>query len=121
MPLKNDFIRAGRFDLARAVERWGGLYELAAELGYPVASPSFAGTDWQEHVSEVAASTGLSGKQGLFELAAKTYRQRDSAAAGNSAEDPGGVRRGGRVGRGSSAARRAARSKPTPREEIDAW
>ena len=120
MPLKNDFIRAGRFDLARAVERWGGLYELAAELGYPVASPSFTGTDWQEHVSEVAASTGLSGKQGLFELAAKTYRQRDSAVAGDSAEGQGGTRRGGRAGKGT-AARRAARSKPTPREEIDAW
>lgn len=30
MPAKNAFIRAGRYDIARAVERWGGLYEVRA-------------------------------------------------------------------------------------------
>ena len=30
MPAKNDFVRAGRYDIARAVERWGGLYEVRA-------------------------------------------------------------------------------------------
>lgn len=29
MPAKNDFIRASRYDIARAVERWGGLYEVS--------------------------------------------------------------------------------------------
>lgn len=29
MPAKNDFVRAGRYDIARAVERWGGLYEVS--------------------------------------------------------------------------------------------
>lgn len=28
MPPKADFVRAGRYDIARAVERWGGLYEV---------------------------------------------------------------------------------------------
>ena len=28
LPAKNDFVRAGRYDIARAVERWGGLYEV---------------------------------------------------------------------------------------------
>ena len=43
MPVKNEFIRAGRFDLARAVERWGGLYELANELGYGSTGGSMSG------------------------------------------------------------------------------
>lgn len=29
MPLKNDFVRANRLDLAKAVERWAGLSQLA--------------------------------------------------------------------------------------------
>lgn len=76
--MKNDFVRAGRFDLARAVERWGGLFELAEELGYEVAtsSSSSSSSEWQEHISQTAASTGLSGKQGLFELASATYKRR---------------------------------------------
>ena len=32
MPAKNDFVRAGRYDIARAVERWGGLYEVRSLL-----------------------------------------------------------------------------------------
>ena len=76
MPLKNDFVRAGRFDLARAVERWGGIGELTNELGYVTASSSSSSTEWQDHVSFVASKTGLSGKQGLFELAAETYKAR---------------------------------------------
>jgi hypothetical protein len=138
MPAKNDFVRAGRYDLARAVERWGGLYEvrrlylwdtvstgclvvlmctsrpalewiatlqLASELGYAVTGSRRTGSsEWQEHISELAATTGLSGRevsglyhahvrvscqdswpivqtvnmQGLFELAAKTYAARRS-------------------------------------------
>lgn len=116
MPLKNDFIRAGRFDLARAVERWGGLYELAAELDYEVASPVFSGTEWQEHISEVAASTGLSGKQGLFELAARTYRRNSDEEQGESAA--------GRTSRSRSMGRerkRAYAEMPSVRSEIDGW
>jgi hypothetical protein len=40
MPAKNDFVRAGRWDLARAVERWGGLFELAQKLGYRTETAS---------------------------------------------------------------------------------
>ncbi len=105
MPAKNDFVRASRYDIARAVERWGGLYEvrvqhreahglfypswvhalqhgpqpcmlplhtmldafpamqLAEELGYAVETRKPGTSEWQEHISEVAASTGLSGRQ----------------------------------------------------------
>lgn len=75
MPLKNDFLRAGRNDIARAIESWGGLYSLAAELGYSTQGGRSVPTEWNQHISEVAASTGLSGKQGLFKLAAETYRR----------------------------------------------
>ena len=121
MPLKNDFVRAGRFDLARAVERWGGLYELAAELGYRVASPVFANTEWTEHVSELAAETGLSGKQGLFELAARTYKRsavENGADTKVIANEKGERRRRGKV-KPKPKGRYA--KMPTVRQEIDAW
>ncbi len=41
MPFKMDFVRANRYDLSHAVERWGGLYELAEMLGYQVCGWSF--------------------------------------------------------------------------------
>ena len=34
MPYKRDFVQANRYDLARVVERYGGLYELAEKLGF---------------------------------------------------------------------------------------
>ena len=36
MPAKVSLVKAGRHDLARAIERWGGLYELASKLEYEV-------------------------------------------------------------------------------------
>ena len=80
MPLKNDFVRANRFDIARAIEKWGGVYELAEQLGYQLAQTSqTSGTSqWQEHVSHIAQTTGLSGKQGLFEVASATYKSQNS-------------------------------------------
>jgi hypothetical protein len=42
MPLKSDFVRAGRFDLARAVEKWGGMYDVADQLGYDKIGSSSA-------------------------------------------------------------------------------
>jgi hypothetical protein len=127
MPLKNDFIRAGRFDLARAVERWGGLYELADELGYSVASPVFASTEWRDHVSELAAETGLSGKQGLFELAAQTYTKRDTSSSSSSGSGSSGEENGSGSSSSKTGRRRSKDAKgryaamPTVRDEIDAW
>jgi len=80
MPLKNDIIRAGRFDLARAIEKWGGVSDVASRLGYGTTqSTSGLGSEWQEHVSQTAAATGLSGKQGLFQVASATYKDRDQS------------------------------------------
>ena len=36
MPAKTGIVGAGRHDLARAIERWGGIYDLADALGYEV-------------------------------------------------------------------------------------
>lgn len=57
-----DFRRGGRTDIVKAVERWGGVYELAKELGYLAAGPRASDSDWSDHVSEVAAQTGMSGR-----------------------------------------------------------
>lgn len=40
MPAKTDFVRAGRYDMARAVERWGGIQEVADALNYPLVRSS---------------------------------------------------------------------------------
>jgi hypothetical protein len=122
MPLKNDFVRSGRFDIARAIERWGGLYQLADALGYGVASPSFSGTEWQEHISEVAASTGLSGKQGLFELAAKTYKRSSLDSQDGDPEGDDDLEGDGtRPSRRMQELKQMYSQMPTVREEIDAW
>ena len=38
MPPKAEFVRAGRYDISHAIERWGGLYQLADLLGYQVGT-----------------------------------------------------------------------------------
>ncbi|KAL4859881.1 hypothetical protein ACK3TF_000138 [Chlorella vulgaris] len=138
MPAKNDFVRAGRYDIARAVERWGGLYELADELGYAVSDSRRPGSsEWQAHISEVAATTGLSGREGLFELAAKTYAARrsmqgsidcaeDDVMTGALSVDPLSTDRPceprSTAAGGTSDSAKQARGKPASmREEIDAW
>ncbi|MCJ1358444.1 MAG: hypothetical protein MMC33_008444, partial [Icmadophila ericetorum] len=44
-------------------------------------------TEWQHHIAATAAATGLSGQNGLFEAAARTYRAR-SPPAGNRHDGP---------------------------------
>ena len=54
--------------------------------------------DWSQHVAETAAETGLSGTNGLFEVASKTYREKirqsqmsmDEADYVSSSDDEGG-------------------------------
>lgn len=43
MPGKKDFINANRYDLARVVERYGGLYELAEKLSFQARGPHWYG------------------------------------------------------------------------------
>ena len=85
MPSRQAFVEAGRKDLAKLPERWGGTASLAAELGLRPASEGVRRATvrtlaWQAHVARTAAATGLSG-QALFELAGSTYVPPQSAAA----------------------------------------
>jgi hypothetical protein len=45
----------------------------------------------QEHISEVAASTGLGGRDGLFKLAAATYKYRGAMDASVDEDYPGAL------------------------------
>ena len=62
--------------------------------------------DWSQHVAETAAETGLSGTNGLFEVASKTYRDKarrakstmDEADYASSSDDEGGAQQQGRSG-----------------------
>ena len=85
MPSRQAFVEAGRKDLAKLPERWGGTASLAAELGLRPASEGVRRSTvrtlaWQAHVARTAAATGLTG-QALFELAGSTYVPPQSAAA----------------------------------------
>ena len=128
MPLKNDFVRANRFDIARAIEKWGGVYELAEQLGYQLAQPSpTSGTSqWQEHVSYVAQSTGLSGKQGLFEVASATYKNQNSETpeyilSSMDLEDIMTVENGSEDLERMDTSDVKLSSLPSARDEIDGW
>ncbi|KAK9837252.1 hypothetical protein WJX81_001866 [Elliptochloris bilobata] len=81
MPYKKDFLQANRHDLARVVERYGGLYELAEKLGFQVLPANRGASEWNLHVVRTAEATGLSGKDGLFKVAAATYRPRRAASS----------------------------------------
>eukprot|EP00204_Picochlorum_oklahomense_P000283 CAMPEP_0118807926 /NCGR_PEP_ID=MMETSP1161-20130426/35723_1 /TAXON_ID=249345 /ORGANISM="Picochlorum oklahomensis, Strain CCMP2329" /LENGTH=972 /DNA_ID=CAMNT_0006737311 /DNA_START=146 /DNA_END=3062 /DNA_ORIENTATION=+ len=128
MPLKNDFVRANRFDIARAIEKWGGVYELAEQLGYQLAqtSPASGTSQWQEHVSSVAQSTGLGGKQGLFEVASATYKNQNSDTpeyilSSVDLEDIMTVENGSQDLEGMDTSDVKLSSLPSARDEIDAW
>ena len=62
--------------------------------------------DWSQHVAETAAETGLSGTNGLFEVASKTYRDKarrakasmDEADYASSSDDEGPALQQGRGG-----------------------
>ena len=62
--------------------------------------------DWSQHVAETAAETGLSGTNGLFEVASKTYRDKarrakasmDEADYASSSDDEGPGLQQGRGG-----------------------
>ena len=61
MPVKNQLVPAGRYDIARAVEKWGGVAEVAERLGYAIG---LGGKEqWYSHVKQVAREKGLSGSE----------------------------------------------------------
>jgi hypothetical protein len=91
MPSRQAFVEAGRKDLAKLPERWGGTASLAAELGLRPASEGVRRATvrtlaWQAHVARTATATGLTG-QALFELAGSTYVPPQSTAAQSETEE----------------------------------
>ena len=65
MPPKAELARAGRRDLSKAVERWGGMEQLAAllHMEMPSAEQRRGSRRWRAHVASVAAQTGLGGTE----------------------------------------------------------
>ena len=59
MPYKRDFVQANRYDLARVVERYGGLYELAEKLGFQARRGIHDTTVWPAGVLCRMCSAGL--------------------------------------------------------------
>jgi len=58
MPVKTAFVTSGRYDLARAVERWGGIPAVAAAIGYDTASGSSGGSESSLSSADTILSSG---------------------------------------------------------------
>jgi hypothetical protein len=80
MPQRRALETAGRYDLARSMEKWGGQAEVASLVGLAVSRKSRGGRKrrgkeadpWASHVASVGDRTGLQGKA-LFREAAAGY------------------------------------------------
>jgi hypothetical protein len=92
MPTRQALVAAGRSDLAKLPEKWGGAASLAAELGLRPASAgrraSWRLRVWNEHVRTTAQTTGLSGRE-LFEVASGTYAPPAQPQGPEEGEEPG--------------------------------
>lgn len=118
MPIKNDFIRANRFDLARAIERWGGLYCLAEQLGYQVATSSLDCSSNLQSSTDLDASMRSSDEYGLFSISPET----DSSTFDEvSREQVTGESKNTQAGIGEKVIASRKKSFPSARDEIDAW
>jgi hypothetical protein len=91
MPQRTMLETAGRYDLARAMEKWGGIAEVASLVGMAVSHKARGGRrsreeeePWPTHMAEVKIRTGLQGKA-LYRAAAACYDPPDppSRAAGS--------------------------------------
>eukprot|EP00854_Cymbomonas_tetramitiformis_P007984 gene7984-9491_t len=74
MPTRRELEGAGRYDILRAMDKWGGSAGLASALGLQTQGPRKGKTAWNVHVSEVRAKTGLKGRD-MFQEAARTYQR----------------------------------------------
>ncbi|KAK1300796.1 hypothetical protein QJS10_CPB13g01205 [Acorus calamus] len=65
MPSRKSFERAGRYDIARALEKWGGLHEVARLLSLELRHPTRQANPSREHKNENSAlsSSGESSLQ----------------------------------------------------------
>ncbi|KAK9096049.1 hypothetical protein Sjap_021546 [Stephania japonica] len=62
MPSRKSFERAGRYDIARALEKWGGLHEVSRLLSLKVRKPSRQPNPAKEKKTEPVKSDGVQGE-----------------------------------------------------------
>lgn len=75
MPSRKCFERAGRYDIARALEKWGGLHEVSRLLSLKARHPNRQTTLSKEKKVESMASNGVNGQE---KIPTKTYVSQDT-------------------------------------------
>ncbi|KAK3035266.1 hypothetical protein RJ639_034703 [Escallonia herrerae] len=63
MPSRKSFERAGRYDIARALEKWGGLHEVSRLLALKARHPNRQASLSKEKKNEFAASSTVNGEE----------------------------------------------------------
>ncbi|CAN6302868.1 unnamed protein product [Urochloa humidicola] len=65
MPSRKSFERAGRYDIARALEKWGGMQEVSRLLSLELRRPRRRADSDDERQSESPAGSGMTEKHGI--------------------------------------------------------
>ncbi|XP_039830189.1 uncharacterized protein LOC120691231 [Panicum virgatum] len=65
MPSRKSFERAGRYDIARALEKWGGVQEVSRLLSLELRRPRRRADSDDERQSESQAGSGMTKKHGI--------------------------------------------------------
>jgi len=65
MPSRKSFERAGRYDIARALEKWGGVQEVSRLLSLELRRPRRRPDSDDERQSESQAGSGMTKKHGI--------------------------------------------------------
>ncbi|EEF39459.1 conserved hypothetical protein [Ricinus communis] len=74
MPSRKSFERAGRYDIARALEKWGGLHEVSRLLALKVRHPNRQANVIKDKKIDYTTSTNVEGEDGI----SKTYVSQDT-------------------------------------------
>ncbi|KAL8034621.1 hypothetical protein ABFX02_12G040200 [Erythranthe guttata] len=75
MPSRKSFERAGRYDIARALEKWGGLHEVSRLLSLKVRHPNRQGGLSKEKKVDFVVSHSIIGQENI---PSKTYVSQDT-------------------------------------------
>ncbi|XP_052188806.1 uncharacterized protein LOC127799110 isoform X2 [Diospyros lotus] len=76
MPSRKSFERAGRYDIARALEKWGGLHEVSRLLSLKMRHPNRQGNLLRDKKTEsIPATTDVNGEG---KMASKPYVSQDT-------------------------------------------
>ncbi|XP_073150472.1 uncharacterized protein [Henckelia pumila] len=75
MPSRKSFERAGRYDIARALEKWGGLHEVSRLLSLKVRHPNRQAALSKEKKTEFLGSYNING---LEKMPSKTFVSQDT-------------------------------------------